>query len=99
MKEESPQPNIKNVLSTLTPEELAAAQRQALLRQYGYVEGSAEDEDRERGDGAPPRGETARSAEEKKKAEERRGLIEAALKLDGKKKKYKKQQEGMFFSH
>ncbi|KAK1925704.1 hypothetical protein DB88DRAFT_484831 [Papiliotrema laurentii] len=91
-KSASPKPNVKNILSTLTPEELAAAQRQALIRQYGYIEGGPEDEWRDRADG-PPRGETARSAEEKKAAEERRAMIEAALKLDGKKKKYKKQQE------
>lgn len=93
-KSASPKPNVKNILSTLTPEELAAAQRQALIRQYGYIEGGPEDEWRDRADG-PPRGETARSAEEKKAAEERRAMIEAALKLDGKKKKYKKQQEGV----
>lgn len=95
MAEEKPAPavKLKDVLATLTPEEKAAAQRQALLRQYGYVEGGPEDEAAERGD-APPRGESARAAEEKKAAEERKALIEAALKLDGKKKKYKKQQEG-----
>jgi len=97
MPEEKPAPavKLKDVLSTLTPEEKAAAQRQALLRQYGYVEGGPEDEANERGD-APPRGESARAAEEKKAAEERKALIEAALKLDGKKKKYKKQQEGAY---
>jgi hypothetical protein len=34
------------------------------------------------------------SAEEKKAAEERRAMIQKALALDGKKKKFKKQQEG-----
>jgi hypothetical protein len=60
-----------------------------LLRQYGYVEGGPEDDERH----GPPRGETAKTTEEKKAAEERKALIEAALKLDGKKKKYKKQLE------
>lgn len=92
-KSPTPPPKLKDVLSTLTPEELAAAQKQALLRQYGYIEGGPEDEAAARGD-APPRGESAKAAAEKKAAEERKALIEAALKLDGKKKKYKKQQEG-----
>ena len=36
------------------------------------------------------------TAEEKKAAEERRNMIQKALALDGKKKKFKKQQEGQF---
>ena len=96
-KSPSPQPNIKDVLNTLTPEELAAVQRQALLRQYAYVEGGPE-EDADRDPHAPPKGDSARSAEEKKAAEERKALIAAAVKLDGKKKKYKKQQEGGYLS-
>jgi len=86
-----PEANIKNILSNLTDEELAAARKQSLLRQYGYVEGGPEDEIMARE--GPQRGDAAKTTEEKKAAEERRALIEAALKLDAKKKKYKKQQE------
>ncbi|WVR06096.1 hypothetical protein IAU60_003124 [Kwoniella sp. DSM 27419] len=85
-----------DILSSLTEEELAAARRQALLRQYAYVDG---DEDEinaalgvTRDANAPPRG-GAKESDEKKAAEERRRLVEAALRLDGKKKKFRKQQE------
>lgn len=87
-------PDPKTILSTLTPEEIEAARRQAILRQYAYVEGRPEDEAATRDKNAPPKADTAKTAAEKKAAEERRSMIEAALKLDGKKKKYKKQQEG-----
>lgn len=86
-----PEANIKNILNNLTEEELAIARKQALIRQYGYVEGGPEDEDLTRE--GPPRTDSAKTSAEKKAADERRSLIEAALKLDGKKKKYKKQQE------
>lgn len=64
---------------------------------YAYVDGDpaelAAALEALRGD-APPRGAHQTEAEAKKAADERRALIEAALKLDGKKKKYKKQQDG-----
>lgn len=87
-------PDPKTILSTLTPEEIETARRQAILRQYAYVEGGPEDEAATRDKNAPPKADTAKTAAEKKAAEERRSMIEAALKLDGKKKKYKKQQDG-----
>lgn len=89
-------------MSSLTPEELKAAQKQALLRQYAYVDAS-EDEVKaaisaangDRDPNAPPsKGGKSSENEEKKAAEERRRLVEEALRLDGKKKKYRKQQEG-----
>jgi hypothetical protein len=85
----------KNILSTLTPEELAQAQRQAILRQYSYVEGDPEDEPGHGGSraGGVGIGGGKMSAEEKKAVEERRAMIQKALILDGKKKKFKKQQE------
>ncbi|ORY29369.1 hypothetical protein BCR39DRAFT_565179 [Naematelia encephala] len=83
-----------DILASLTPEELAAAQRQALLRQYAYVEGSAEEEEERRlGAGAPPRGDSVKRTEEEKAAEERRRLVEAAIRLDSKKKKHKKAKQ------
>ena len=92
-EEESPQ-KLKDVLASLTPEELEAVKRQALLREYGYIEGDDIDIPSGRDGHAPPRGETARTAQEKAAAEERRQLIEKALMLDGKKKKHRKKQEG-----
>ncbi|WVF70454.1 hypothetical protein IAT40_005244 [Kwoniella sp. CBS 6097] len=90
-------PNAADVLSSLTPEELAAAQRQALLRQYAYVDADEEEINAAMGaarDGnAPPKGLSGKDSEEKKAAEERRKQVEAALRLDGKKKKFRKQQE------
>lgn len=66
---------------------------------YAYVDGDPEELaaalEALRGD-APPRGAHQTEAEAKKAADEKRALIEAALKLDGRKKKYKKQQEGEF---
>jgi hypothetical protein len=62
---------------------------------YAYVEGDlAELYIEDRPQGAPPKGGTVAEAEAKKLAEEKRIQVLAALKLDGKKKKYKKQQEG-----
>ncbi|WVQ97457.1 hypothetical protein IAU59_004570 [Kwoniella sp. CBS 9459] len=95
----STRPNASDILSSLTPEELAAAQRQALLRQYAYVDADEEEINALMGgkttrDGnAPPKGLSAKESEEKKAAEERRRMVEDALRLDGKKKKIRKQQE------
>ncbi|WRT64393.1 uncharacterized protein IL334_001325 [Kwoniella shivajii] len=94
----SPPPKPSDILSSLTEEELRAAQRKALLRQYAYVDAS-EDEVKaaiagnERDPNAPPKVGKANEGEEKKAAEERRRMVEEALRLDGKKKKYRKQQE------
>lgn len=62
---------------------------------YAYLEGEEPPifDDSTRGD-APPRRQAATEAEAKKLAEEKRQLIEAAIKLDGKKKKHRRQQEG-----
>lgn len=69
------------------------AKRHAM--KYAYVEGDlAELYIEDRPQGAPPKGGTVAEAEAKKLAEEKRIQVLAALKLDGKKKKYKKQQEG-----
>lgn len=70
------------------------ARRQALLQQYGYVDESPDDSSHAAVDG-PPRGQTAREREEKKAQEERQRMIMEALRLDGRKKKHKKQQEGL----
>ncbi|ORX37363.1 hypothetical protein BD324DRAFT_625852 [Kockovaella imperatae] len=87
-------PDLKSILASMTPEEHAAAQRAALLREYGYVDDAdALGGSGERDGNAPPKGESARAAHEKAAADERKALIEKALALDGKKKKYKKQQE------
>ena len=83
---------VKNILSSLTPEELAAAQKAAILRQYAYVDQDDEPSSAQYGDGSSRLG--ALATKEEKAAEERRKLIEQALKLDSKKKKYRKQQEG-----
>lgn len=85
---------VKNVLSTLTPEELAAAQKAAILRQFAYVDQEEEPSSAQYGDGSSRLG--ALASKEEKAADERRKLIEQALKLDSKKKKYRKQQEGQF---
>lgn len=47
----------------------------------------------DRGD-APPRGNSAADQVARKAAEERRAQLEAAIRLDGKKKKHKKNAEG-----
>jgi len=77
------------LIASLTPEELAAAQRRALLAQYGYVD---EDEGRastlDEAGGA--RGETLRRREEDKEAQERRSLIDAAIKAETKRRKKSK---------
>ncbi|WVQ76990.1 hypothetical protein IAR50_006669 [Cryptococcus sp. DSM 104548] len=100
----SPSPekiDASNILSTLTPEELAAARRQFLLRQYAYVdgeEGSPEfpvpgAPDAEGRGGAPPKGEKARELEAKRQAAERQKMIQEALYRDGRKKKHRKNEE------
>ncbi|RSH92046.1 hypothetical protein EHS25_009417 [Saitozyma podzolica] len=61
---------------------------------YAYLEGEEPPifDDSNRGD-APPKRQATTEAEAKKLAEEKRQLIEAAIKLDGKKKKHRRQQE------
>lgn len=88
-----------NILDTLTPEELKQAQKQALLRQYAYVDADPDElamaglsVDGSRDPNAPPR--TAREKQGDKEKEERRKAIEEALRLDGKKKKHRKNKEG-----
>lgn len=91
----------KNILESMTPEEKAAAQKAALLRQYAYVDADPEDlamaglslDGRRDPNAPPPRSGAAGKADEKA-AEERRKMIEDALKLDGKKKKHRKNREG-----
>ncbi|WVQ82511.1 hypothetical protein IAT38_004640 [Cryptococcus sp. DSM 104549] len=97
-KSPSPPPQkLQDLLDSMTPEEKEAARRQALLRQYAYVDTPEDEVDSLMGvarDGnAPPRGSKGLESEEKRKAEERRKALEQALKMDGKKKKYRKQQE------
>jgi hypothetical protein len=88
-----------NILDTLTPEELRQAQKQALLRQYAYVDADPNElamaglsVDGSRDPNAPPR--TAKEKQGDKEKEERRKAIEEALRLDGKKKKHRKNKEG-----
>jgi hypothetical protein len=89
-----------NILDTLTPEELKAAQKQALLRQYAYVDADPDElaiaglSVGERDPNAPAK--TAREKEGEREKEERRKAIEDALRLDGKKKKHRKNKEGAF---
>ncbi|GMK54132.1 hypothetical protein CspeluHIS016_0107180 [Cutaneotrichosporon spelunceum] len=78
-------PDVEAVLASLTEAELAEARKAALLRQYAYVEGGPE----ERADG--PRSTAKEEAEVKKAAEERRRLVEEALRVDARRKKYRKQ--------
>ncbi|WWC58847.1 uncharacterized protein I303_101391 [Kwoniella dejecticola CBS 10117] len=99
-EDDSPSPPTKpsDILSTLSPEELKQAQKAALLRQYAYVDASADEVQaaiaaNSRDPNAPARAGKASESEEKKAAEERKKMIEEALRLDGKKKKYRKQQE------
>lgn len=79
------------LLDSLTPEELAAAQRRALLSHYGYVDddavAAAEDATSA---GSGVRGETLRKREEEKEARERRALIDAAIRGEAKRKKKSK---------
>lgn len=104
-EDEEAQTRARNILDTLTPEEKAAAQKAAILRQYAYVD--ADDEDLElshlsidgkvRDPNAPPPGLPGKALKgEEKAAEERRKAIEEALRLDGKKKKHRKNKEGKY---
>jgi hypothetical protein len=77
----------KALIASLTPEELAAAQKRALLAQYGYVE---DDAPPVRDGNGPPVGETARKREEEKAASERRAMIDKALREDSMKKSKRK---------
>lgn len=94
----------RSILDTLTPEEKAAAQKAAILRQYAYVDTDSEDLSPSlsgltigRDPNAPPP--KASTKGEEKAAEDRRKAIEEALRLDGKKKKHKKNLEGgLYFS-
>ncbi|WVN89166.1 uncharacterized protein L203_104382 [Cryptococcus depauperatus CBS 7841] len=85
----------KDILATLTSEELAAVKRQTLLRQYGYVDADENELNSlfvvSRGD-APPRGSKKVEDEKKHQAEERKKLIEEALKRDGKRKQKKNEE-------
>lgn len=72
----------KALLDSLTPEELAAAQKRALLAQYGYVEEDGYDA----GDSGMA-GSTLRKREEEKEAADRRALIDKAIKEEGKRKR------------
>jgi hypothetical protein len=80
---------------------LKQAQKQALLRQYAYVDADP-DELAMAGlslEGRDPNA-PAKSAKEKegeREKEERRKAIEEALRLDGKKKKHRKNKEGQLF--
>ncbi|KAJ9122532.1 hypothetical protein QFC22_001961 [Naganishia vaughanmartiniae] len=72
----------KALLDSLTPEELAAAQKRALLAQYGYVE-----EDGYDAGNSGMAGSTLRKREEEKEAADRRALIDKAIKEEGKRKR------------
>ena len=101
-EDEEAQTRARNILDTLTPEEKAAAQKAALLRQYAYVDADPDDlamsglaiDGKTRDPNAPPPPVRGAVKGEEKAAEERRRAIEEALRLDGKKKKYKKNKEG-----
>lgn len=71
--------------------------RQFAMR-YAYVEGDLAElyieDGSARPQGAPPKGVGLTEAESKRLAEEKRIQVLEALKMDGKKKKHKKQQEG-----
>ncbi|KAJ9094123.1 hypothetical protein QFC19_008075 [Naganishia cerealis] len=75
----------KALLESLTPEELAAAQKRALLAQYGYVE-----EDGYDGGDSGMAGSTLRKREEEKEAADRRALIDKAIKEEGRRKRKSK---------
>jgi hypothetical protein len=91
-----------NILDTLTPEELKAAQKAALLRQYAYVDTDSDElaiSGLSIGEGRDPNAPARAGANkgEDKEKEDRRRAIEEALRLDGKKKKHKKNKEGESF--
>lgn len=81
----------KALLDSLSAEELAAAQKRALLAQYGYVE----EEGYEAGESGMG-GTTLRRREEDKEAAERRALIDRAIREEGRRKRKSKRakQEG-----
>ncbi|KAJ9098657.1 hypothetical protein QFC21_004305 [Naganishia friedmannii] len=83
----------KALLDSLTPEELAAAQKRALLAQYGYVE----EEGYDAGDSGMA-GSTLRKREEEKETADRRALIDKAIKEEGKRKRKGKRarQQGRY---
>lgn len=88
-----------NILDTLTPEELKAAQKAALLRQYAYVDADPDElamAGLSVGEGRDPNApvRAGGNKNDEKEKEERRKAIEEALRLDGKKKKHKKAKEG-----
>lgn len=84
-------PDHEAIMASLTEEELKAARKAALLRQYAYVEGGPDEADR--GADGPPRGSTQADGEAKRAAEERRRLVEAALVRDSRKKKKNRKVE------
>ncbi|WWC66152.1 uncharacterized protein I206_100053 [Kwoniella pini CBS 10737] len=104
-KSPSPPPKPSDILSTLSEEELKQIKKQALLRQYAYIDASIDEVQSKilnsiRDPNAPPPSSSSSSKggklnenDEKKLAEERKKMIEDALRLDSKKKKYRKQQE------
>ena len=75
----------KALLDSLTPEELAAAQKRALLAQYGYVE----EDVYEAGDSGMG-GSTLRMRAEDKEASDRRALIDKAIREEGRRKRKRK---------
>lgn len=75
----------KALLDSLTPEELAAAQKRALLAQYGYVE----EDVYEAGDSGMG-GSTLRMRAEDKEASDRRALIDKAIREEGRRKRKSK---------
>jgi hypothetical protein len=101
----SPQPPLIELASPSAPspppepDPLAGLSEKEIAKlhamRYAYLEGEEPPifDDSTRGD-APPKRHAATEAEAKKLAEEKRQLIEAAIKLDGKKKKHRRQQEG-----
>ena len=90
----SPSPKPGELLASLTPEELDRIKRQSLLRQYGYVEG---DPEMDVGAGLDRPMREGMTGEEKKAEEERRRRVMEAVKMDGRRKKFRKQQEGERF--
>jgi hypothetical protein len=78
------------LIDSLTPQELAAAQKRALLAQYGYIEDENVAVSGSRDGDAPPVGESLRKREEEKIAADRRAMIDKAIKEDGMRKSKKK---------
>lgn len=82
------------LLSSLTPEELALAQKRALLAQYGYVDDPSAGDDGDNGDpAAAVRGSTLRQREEEKIKEERRRMIDEAIRMEGRRRKKSKRSK------